>query len=562
MTRWAFVLLGLFVQFVVAAPGYGAPPQLAVGGRAFSTTLNGQTELWIPLSFLKNLGVETSVLPQKTGLLLRAGRVRRFVPVSVTRSTNAGTSLPLSWLEEALNVRVMRLGDRVYLFPHISQLISVVQTDAGVRFSLSDFAPSELKVTPDGLTLTFFNAQSTLASRQWRWNRGKVATVRLDALDPHQLNVRLAFTTPSTYTLARSESSTGFSFELRVGAPTVPVPTTPVATTTTLSAGVRLGSSQWPTAAGPVEVHSLRVEDVQQRFTLTPLIPRTGLGTLAPLRQLARQDGVAVAINANFFDPASQHTIGVLINEGQLLHEDYARRGALGVDLFGSLHFLNPEAHVQLALNGRTLRPNGINRPVKTDDLVLLTPDYGRALRLTQATTAVRLVGGRVATLRTASRFVPDRTSTWLLATGDKRGVLSGLHVGDAVAFSTTLDPSPFWPLRSAIGAGPTLVRSGKNALDAQAEAFSDAFANARSARSAVGLTRDGTLVLLVALKNERSPGLTLAELARLMLERGAFEALALDGGGSAGLVYRRGSEWHNVGGKRSIAVGLGLIPR
>jgi len=115
----------------------------------------------------------------------------------------------------------------------------------------------------------------------------------------------------------------------------------------------------------------------------------------------------------------------------------------------------------------------------------------------------------------------------------------------------------PFIPLRDAISAGPRLLKGGEIALDPEGEGFSSGFASGRAARSALGITKAGDLIMLIV----KEPGLTLDELALLLRELRAVEALALDGGSSASLVFRQGWELHSLG-SREIAVGLVLIPK
>lgn len=62
-----------------------------------------------------------------------------------------------------------------------------------------------------------------------------------------------------------------------------------------------------------------------------------------------------------------------------------------------------------------------------------------------------------------------------------------------------------------------------------------------RHPRTAAGVDAEGGLILLVADGRDpfRGPGLTLEELARVLLDLGCVEALNLDGGGSSALVLR-----------------------
>jgi hypothetical protein len=141
-----------------------------------------------------------------------------------------------------------------------------------------------------------------------------------------------------------------------------------------------------------------------------------------------------------------------------------------------------------------------------------------------------------------------------------RRGALGIDLFGRVVLFQEGAPP-PFIPLRDAVSAGPLLLKEGKIVLDPRNEGFSEAFATARAARSAVGISPQGELIMLVAGQGAGSVGLTLEELAKLLQELGAAEALALDGGSSASLVFRQGKSLRSLG-NRGIAVGLVLIPR
>ena len=88
--------------------------------------------------------------------------------------------------------------------------------------------------------------------------------------------------------------------------------------------------------------------------------------------------------------------------------------------------------------------------------------------------------------------------------------------------------------------------------------------AKGRAPRTALGIKKDGTLLLVVVDgRNNNSAGLTLAELATYMLRLGAREAVNFDGGGSSvmainGLVVNKPSD----GKERPVSIGLGLFPK
>lgn len=98
--------------------------------------------------------------------------------------------------------------------------------------------------------------------------------------------------------------------------------------------------------------------------------------------------------------------------------------------------------------------------------------------------------------------------------------------------------------LENAIGAGPRLLPT----LELESEGFRaevagdvirDAIGSDRpNARSAIGITADGTIILAMAaqIPNQAPSGMTLPELAEALAELGAVEALNLDGGSSSGI--------------------------
>ncbi|GIP22292.1 phosphodiester glycosidase family protein [Paenibacillus sp. J22TS3] len=85
-----------------------------------------------------------------------------------------------------------------------------------------------------------------------------------------------------------------------------------------------------------------------------------------------------------------------------------------------------------------------------------------------------------------------------------------------------------------ALQAGPRLVTNGKVTVDPATEGFRDPKILTNSgARSAVGVTKDHKLILVTV------PGAKVTELAKVMLQAGAYQAMGLDGGASSGLIYQ-----------------------
>lgn len=88
-------------------------------------------------------------------------------------------------------------------------------------------------------------------------------------------------------------------------------------------------------------------------------------------------------------------------------------------------------------------------------------------------------------------------------------------------------------PVKGAVQAGPRLLVDGKVSLNVKKEGFKDPkILTGGGARSALGITKDHKLILLT------TGGATIPQLAEMMKQAGAYQAMNLDGGASSGLYY------------------------
>ncbi len=204
--------------------------------------------------------------------------------------------------------------------------------------------------------------------------------------------------------------------------------------------------------------------------------------------QWAKEAGVSLAINANFF--AVVRDPGQASREGERLIERSGRGEGKG----------SGEGAGTVARGG-----------------------WGDVLGLSVS-------GGKVVS---PARVVGGRADPALLVMAD--GVAKIGYYGDG-------DVSGAAAAVAGIGAGSDetpgtlLVQDGKN-LGKTARVQPEK----RHPRTAVGVSADGTTLIVAVVDGRRagwSVGMTLPELADLMIEQGAREAINLDGGGSSSFVY------------------------
>jgi exopolysaccharide biosynthesis protein len=90
--------------------------------------------------------------------------------------------------------------------------------------------------------------------------------------------------------------------------------------------------------------------------------------------------------------------------------------------------------------------------------------------------------------------------------------------------------------IQQAVGGNPIILVNGKKTK------LTGRFATARHPRTAVGVSEDGTKLILLVVDGRQpdiSIGMTLSEVADEMLKAGCYNAINLDGGGSSVLVMR-----------------------
>ncbi|WP_018751097.1 phosphodiester glycosidase family protein [Paenibacillus sanguinis] len=122
-----------------------------------------------------------------------------------------------------------------------------------------------------------------------------------------------------------------------------------------------------------------------------------------------------------------------------------------------------------------------------------------------------------------------------MIAGGDKRTIFAydSNLLTQLIPGTAFTDAFAEGNIEGALQAGPRLVVDGKVAIDVKTEGFKDPkILTGGGARSALGITRDHKLILLT------TGGATIPQLAEIMKQAGAYQAMNLDGGASSGLYY------------------------
>jgi hypothetical protein len=141
----------------------------------------------------------------------------------------------------------------------------------------------------------------------------------------------------------------------------------------------------------------------------------------------------------------------------------------------------------------------------------------------------------------TGNMIIPDTSYAVLSVEGVTENFLESSKVGDTLKILNTISPA-LPGITQAIGGFIQVINHGKDFVD-QSYALENKPQHAllRHPRTAIGFSQDSTKLYLVAVdgRQKHSAGMTLYELADLLLKIGAYYGLNLDGGGSTTMVIK-----------------------
>ncbi|MEJ7760306.1 MAG: phosphodiester glycosidase family protein [Gemmatimonadaceae bacterium] len=226
----------------------------------------------------------------------------------------------------------------------------------------------------------------------------------------------------------------------------------------------------------------------------------------------------------------------------------------------------------------RAARLDGINFRQDTNAVVLYTPSIGDSIPVDSATTSMLSVALKLTAMRgdtmvlsVAGRPLEGRSARLygeyaIAAGGQGRAFVTALaRRSGTVRIVARLTPDR-GSLRTVVGGWPRLIRHGNSVAEYAdiAEGTFPRFSAGRHPRTAIGFSRDSTKLFLFTVDGRRrsDAGMSLTEVASMMLKLGAYEAMAFDGGGSTtmvihGKVVNRPSD---EAGERGVGSGLLVV--
>jgi len=362
-------------------------------------------------------------------------------------------------------------------------------------------------------------------------------------------------------------------------------PVRPAAAASPVPAGYRLVASE---ALGPgVEHQTLRQDQPPQDVHVARLAPGqagrllpvlandvvSGSSGAEPTSSMCVRVKCVAAVNGDFFDGRGR-PIGAMVAGGELLTTPEAEHILLRVDGRGQ-PTLRPGIDWGVGVStadGRTLAIPAVNRALSGEGITIYSRRWGPSTATPAdggtVEVALRLPGTATAALPSGPSAVAVGPAVaggnqpipagHVVLSGRGAGARSLVDLAQRAGGTAALNVSA-GGIVSAIGGSPQLLQNGKTNYPT---ANRDSFTQQRHARTIVGITPSGEMLLVTADARGASSGLTLAEATQLLSGLGAVDALNLDGGSSTTFVGAGSVRNAPSGGaERGVASALTVVP-
>ncbi len=344
---------------------------------------------------------------------------------------------------------------------------------------------------------------------------------------------------------------------------------------TDLSSGVRYEQHLKLTNGGWININVMRVDLTNPNVDIKPIYPDAGLSKKEKLTTLAsKQKNLIGAVNADFFDIKKGTTIGQIIENGNLVTTGSTSKGGpptvmaslnISKDNLAFVEYWkdyaitlsNPKINLPIAFKnkpyfdyswsvifdqswakqsyGNTLKKPIIEMLI-VDNYVVNIVENGPPMDIPAYGYVVSSVGSTIETVR------------------------NNFAIGDPVVldYSTDLKNLDF-----SIGGGSLMVKEGKVVAKYTTNIPGS------NPRTAVGISKDKKELIIMTIdgRTNNFRGVNQPELATILIELGAYEAINLDGGGSTEMLVKTlGQTTPKIinnpsdGGERRVHNGIGVF--
>lgn len=247
-------------------------------------------------------------------------------------------------------------------------------------------------------------------------------------------------------------------------------------------------------------------------------------------------------INGGYFNRNNLLPLGVIRKDNKWFSGPILNRGAMAWDNNGRVRMGRLKLVETLVIStGQRFEVDLLNTGYVKAGIARYTSEWGASYFPLTLNEIVVVVSGDQVTRQI--ELPDDQTPTaiptngYLLVFRSFRSAVSAFGVGSRLTITATTTPSEFIDFPHIMGGGPLLVQNRNIVVNAEAEGFNYWFGQQLAIRSAVGVTATGEVLMVTVHNRVNGAGPSLTEMAKLMQQLGAIDAINLDGGSSTSLV-------------------------
>lgn len=310
----------------------------------------------------------------------------------------------------------------------------------------------------------------------------------------------------------------------------------------TLTRGVTYEKNSRMTTDGIQDIYVLTIDLTESTLELKEVESKTEYGLKETVQKMLTDNGAIAGVNSDFFGMAGTYSAGFgpvvrdgeLVSAGTSINQDKNQYGTYVKDKNGKSIFTYFKTTVKFSNAAKTIDLASVNKvtsmvfPILFDrQAATSTADldkrFDNLVKFVVQNNTITYVSQKGETVN-----VPENGYLIVMSGDYYTNAASVFKVGDPITLqvSSTID---FDQIDTAFGGGGLLLLNGQEAP------ATDIVAAGRQPRTAFGVSQDGTKAIMMVVDGRGdSIGATHSEMAALMKEYGAYEALHLDGGGSS----------------------------
>lgn len=266
---------------------------------------------------------------------------------------------------------------------------------------------------------------------------------------------------------------------------------------------------------------------------------------------IAEKYNAVAGINGTYFSSTGSPLGVLVINQELISYPIYNRTSLIIDDKYQALiDQVILDGYVEIV--GDRYEITGVNEARESNDVIVFTNHYGEYTGTNRYGYELTIKNGRVVKGQIGNSKIPDDGFVISFSPMFIEHVFEKVKINHKV--KTHLQLIPYSKrikndVLHVLGGGPRLLRNGRVYITEHTEKFKKDITVGRAARSAVGITQNGKILLVVVdgkprrnspwskSQKPQSRGVTLEELAKFMKSIGAIDAFNLDGGGSSAMV-------------------------